>query len=121
MRAKPGLAHLHAIKILHHDKFLAPRQFVPRHCASDHLQTFCNRDNFSATYQNCIATLLMLNKICNMMAKTLAVPSLHRDNFSAKEPGPCPVHASGNATSLYCRAVMVNSLRTCILDNIHDY
>jgi hypothetical protein len=29
-----GLAQLHTIKILHHDKFPAPRQFVPRHCAS---------------------------------------------------------------------------------------
>jgi hypothetical protein len=30
---------------------------------------------------------------------------LHRDNFLAKVPGPCPDAASGNTTSLYCRAV----------------
>ena len=29
MAVAPGHAHLHAIKILHLDKFLAPRQFVP--------------------------------------------------------------------------------------------
>jgi hypothetical protein len=30
MAVAPGHAHLHAIKILHLDKFLAPRQIVPR-------------------------------------------------------------------------------------------
>ena len=40
----PGHAHLHAIKILHRDRFLAPRQLVPRHCASAHLQTFMYRE-----------------------------------------------------------------------------
>ncbi len=30
----PGHAHLPAIKILHRDKILVPRQLVPRHCAS---------------------------------------------------------------------------------------
>jgi hypothetical protein len=29
-----------------------------------------------------------------------------RDSFLAKGPGPCPVLASGNTTSPYCRAVM---------------
>jgi len=33
---------------------------------------------------------------------------LHRDNLLAKEPGLCPVLASGNTTSLYCRAVSGN-------------
>ncbi len=41
-----------------------------------------------------------------MTAKTRAIPSLHRDSFSAKVPGPCPVLSSGNTTSLYCRAVI---------------
>jgi hypothetical protein len=44
-----------------------------------------------------------------MTAKTRAIPSLHRDNFSAKEPGLWPVLASGNATSLYCRAVSIHA------------
>jgi hypothetical protein len=30
-------------------------------------------------------------------SKNHAVPSLHRDSFLAKVPGPCPVLASGNA------------------------
>jgi hypothetical protein len=42
------------------------------------------------------------------MAKTRAIPSLHRDNFLAKVPGHCPVPASGNTTSLYCRAVRLS-------------
>jgi len=32
-----------------------------------------------------------------MTAKTLAIPSLHRDSFAAKVPGPYPVFASGNS------------------------
>ena len=54
MVVAPGYTHLHAIKIIHLDKFLAPRQFVPhdvrsaqsgptaRHCTSTRLQ-ICNR------------------------------------------------------------------------------
>jgi hypothetical protein len=51
----------------------------------------------------------MFNKTCTWTAKTRAIPSLHRDNFSAKEPGLCPVLASGNTTSLYRRAVRRHS------------
>jgi hypothetical protein len=40
-----------------------------------------------------------------MDGKKCAIPSLHRDNFLAKVSGPCPVLASGNTTSPYCRAV----------------
>ena len=59
-------------------------KLVPRHCASAHLSTFCQRDRFPATYQTCTATLrsAVLNKHCTMTAKTRAIPSLHRDNFS---------------------------------------
>jgi hypothetical protein len=46
-----------------------------------------------------------------MTAKTRAIPSLHRDSYVAKVPGPCPVLASGNAYLLYCRAVSKNT--TC--------
>jgi hypothetical protein len=45
-----------------------------------------------------------------MTAKTRAIPSLHRDSFLAKVPGPCPDAASGNTTSPYCRAVMLKQL-----------
>jgi len=34
-----------------------------------------------------------------MTAKTRAIPSLHRDNFLAKVPGPCQVLASDNTPS----------------------
>src|SRR4030042_2370712 len=40
--------------------------------------------------------------------KKCAIPSLHRDSFLAKVPGSNPVLASGNTTSLYCRAVSTN-------------
>jgi hypothetical protein len=40
----------------------------------------------------------MLNKPCTWTAKTRAVPSLHRDSFLAKVPGPCTVLSSGNTT-----------------------
>jgi hypothetical protein len=81
---------------------LIPRS---RQCS---FKSFVYQDSFSATYQNCTATLVMLNQICTWTAKTRAIPSLHRDSFSAKVPGLCPVLASGNATSLYCRAVRLH-------------
>lgn len=86
---KPGHASLPAIKILYQDKLLASIKLSSRHCASAHLQVSCNRDKFPATYQSCTATLVMLNKICTIPdsyreAKTRAIPSLHRDYFSAK-------------------------------------
>jgi hypothetical protein len=108
MAVVPGYAHLLTIKILHLDKFLAPRQLLPRPCASAHLSTFCNRNNFSSTFQNCTTTLVMLNKIPTMPAKTRAIPSLHRDNFAAKEPGLCPVLASGNVYYPNRRAVRLS-------------
>ena len=45
------------------------------------------------------------------MAKTRAIPSLHRDSFSAKVPGLCPVLASDNTAYLYCRAVSGNAFK----------
>jgi hypothetical protein len=74
MAVAPGYAHLHAIKILHHDKLLAPRQILPRHCAGVHLPTFCYRDNLLATYQLCTATLIMLNKTCIWTSKSAPYP-----------------------------------------------
>jgi hypothetical protein len=55
-------AHLHAIKILY-------------------------RDNLLPSIHLCTAIAPEGNKICTMTAKTRAIPSLHRDNFAAKEPG----------------------------------
>jgi hypothetical protein len=73
MRAKSGHAHLHAIKFLYLDKFLAPRQFVPRHCASVRHQ-LCNRGQIRGSDQTCTATHVMLNKICTWTAKSAPYP-----------------------------------------------
>jgi hypothetical protein len=76
MSGASGLAHLHAIKFLHLDKFLAPRQLVPRHCAGTRLPAYSNRDSFSVTYQNCTTIAPTFNLLCTMTAKTRAIPSL---------------------------------------------
>ena len=65
----PGLAHLHAINILHLDYFLVPINLLPRHCIGAHLPIFCNRGNLPTTYQLCTATLVMLNRHPTMTAK----------------------------------------------------
>jgi hypothetical protein len=74
MSGAPGLAHLHAIKFLHLDKFLAQRQLVPRHCAGTRLPASCNRDSFSVTYQNCTAIAPAHNQFCTMTAKSAPYP-----------------------------------------------
>jgi hypothetical protein len=43
-----------------------------------------------------------------MTGKKRAIPSSHRDSFLAKVRGFNPDASSGNATSLYCRAVKGN-------------
>jgi hypothetical protein len=70
-----------------------------------HRIKFVTGDKYLARIQLYNATLIILNQLCTWTAKTHAIPSLHRDSFSAKVPGPCPVLSSGNTTSLYCRAV----------------
>jgi hypothetical protein len=42
--------------------------------------------------------------------KKCAIPSLHRDSFSAKVPGFCPDASSSNTTSLYCRPLWAIAL-----------
>lgn len=107
----PGCAHLHTIKILHREKFLAPKLFVPRHYTSDHLSHFCYQDNLSATYQNCTAIAPASKKICALTAKSTPYPPCTGIIFwpaSWRVSGSCPDAASANATSLYCRAVTSN-------------
>jgi hypothetical protein len=87
MRVKPGDAHLPAAKFLHRDKFLAPRQFVSRHCTGTHLPAFYYRDNFSFTYQTCTATLVMLNWHFTMTAKTRAIRLVAERNLRGR-PAP---------------------------------
>jgi hypothetical protein len=83
----PGHVQLPAINILHHDKFLAPRQIASRHCASA-FSGFIYRDYFPAVYQTCTATAPARNKTCTRTAKSTPYLSCHRDNFLAKVPGP---------------------------------
>jgi hypothetical protein len=66
----------------------------------------------------------MLNQTCTWIAKTRAIPDLHRENFPAKVPGPCPDATTGNTTSLYCRAVRVHYNKKTmdkLLDQILKY
>jgi hypothetical protein len=69
----PGHAHVYAIRILHRDSFLAPRQFVPRHCSSAH-----NKNpvpgQFTGSDQTCTATRVMIYKTCTRTAKTAPYP-----------------------------------------------
>jgi len=111
----PGHAHLHAIKILHLDKFLASRQIIPRHCASAHLSDFATETTFRPLSWPFTATAPACNKLCTWTAKTRAIPSLHRDSFLAKVPGLCPVLSSGNTTSPYCRAVRLSKNLSSLL------
>ena len=66
----------------------------------------------------CTATAPERNKICTRTAKTRAIPSLHRDNFLAKVPGPArcsrrvtqPPHIAGPlCLSHLAPATMTNS------------
>jgi len=50
-----------------------------------------------------------------MTAKTRAIPSWHRDSFLAYRDKLLTVLASGNTTSLYCRAVVANGKRIIII------
>ena len=105
-----GHAHLHSITILHHDKFLAPRQIVPRHCASAPNKNPA-RWQFTSSDQPCTATRVMLNKICTRTAKSAPYPPCTVTVFWPRYrgvPGPCPDAASGNTTSPYCRVVIVH-------------
>jgi hypothetical protein len=104
----PGHAQLHAIKILHHDKFLAPRQLCTpvthyvrtgqaRHCASAF--SWLNRPGLylgrlSKLYRDPRHSLRShgagapaRNQNCIMTAKSTPYLSCHQDNFSAEAPG----------------------------------
>jgi len=48
---------------------------------------------------------------CTLTGKNCAVPSLHLDAFSAKEPGFESALASGNAYYHNCRAVIIHATK----------
>jgi len=116
----PGHAHLPAIKILHRDRFLAPRQIVSRHCASARNQ-LCNRGYIRGSDQTCTATRVMLNKVCTRTAKSAPYPPCTVTAFWLKYLDPARMLASGNTTSPYCRAVRFQNRRvndiSCNLTN----
>ena len=98
MVVTPGYAHLHANKILHLDKFLAPRQIVPPPQAGPvPSPDFVTGDKFAAPIKivprhslrshGAGATCVMLIKLCTRMAKS------------------APSASWRNTTSPYCRAV----------------
>jgi hypothetical protein len=86
--AKPGFAHQDVSLFLHLDKFLAPRQLVPRSLRQCPFSSFLHLEKFSAIYQTCTATAPSRNKNCTRTAKSTPYLSCHRDNFVAKVPGP---------------------------------
>jgi hypothetical protein len=82
-------------------------------------KSLVHRDQFPATYQHCTAILIALTITAAMTAKTRAIPSWHRDSFPAKELGRWSVLASGNTTSLYCRAVSSNNLGFSVIESLN--
>jgi len=54
-----------------------------------------------------------------MTGKKRAIPSLHRDSLVAKVRGLYPDASSGNATSLYCRAVSTNTSKIELASRHH--
>jgi len=55
MTVAPGHAQLHAIKILHLDKFLAPRQLYTAMLRQCSFIKFLHREKFPATEKHCNA------------------------------------------------------------------
>ena len=90
--ARRDTAPVPPIKILYRDSLPAPIKLVPP---------------LLLRISGAGATRVMLNKICTRTAKSApplslrycgaGSPSLHRDSFLAKVPGPCPVLSSGNS------------------------
>jgi hypothetical protein len=96
MVAAPGHAPLPAIKILHRDRFPAPRQIVPRQCASARNQ-LCNQGQIRGSDQICTATLVMLTKLCTWTAKSAPYPPC--------TPAAHPVRAGRGVTAFWLKFI----------------
>jgi hypothetical protein len=105
MAVAPGHAHPPKIKILHHDKFLAPIKLVPRHCASAHNKHSAPRQ-FTGFDQTCIATRVSSIKTCTRMAKTTPYPPCTVTAFWLKNQDRDRCLRRATPTKLYRRAVM---------------
>ncbi len=82
---------------MHLDSSVTSIKLVPRHCASAFSESG-NRGHYSGSDQLCTATPAVFDKNpCTWIAKTRAIPSLHRDSFVAYRDSFVAVLASGNA------------------------
>src|SRR4030042_5758007 len=84
------------IKLQEGDRFLPSSDVCTatlHHCPSTRI---LHKEKSAATYYVCTATRVMLKNFCAITCKNHAIPSLHRDRFLAKVPGPCPAASSGN-------------------------
>ena len=104
--AQGKLAHLPAIKFLHLDKSLAPRQFVPRHCASAvnkitiNIKTILLWISFVARHPCTAGNLYHDGRNRAILRSFRLVPGLYSDSTFVLQP---PFSQVTNA--LYCRAV----------------
>src|SRR5664280_2043494 len=102
MRAAPRLAHCAQSKFCKHDKFLPPRQSLPRHCAVLPSQV-CKSMTISLPSYNLYHDTRLAQLTPTMKAKTHAILSLRRDSYSANMTMTCqalrrvtlPNHAAG--------------------------
>jgi hypothetical protein len=84
---KPGHPHLPTIKTLHQDYFLASGQLFVANAAPVSAFQLCYPDYF--VHPSKLVPRHSVNAPAYAMtAKTRAIPSSHRDYFSAKAPGP---------------------------------
>ena len=120
MPVTPGHAHLHAIKILHHNNFwlrdnlyrdTAPvpaTKFVP--VINSWLRSNLYRDHTSIAI-----------KFVPGWQKHVPYPPCTVTAFVAKVPGPCPDASSGNTTSPYCRAVIFKVMQYLVLKKVDTF
>jgi hypothetical protein len=85
---------------------MASRQITTATAAPLPFTNFIYLEKLPATLKTYAATAPTRNRTYAMTAKTRAIPSLHRENFKAKEPGQVTGASLGNTTSPYCRAVI---------------
>jgi hypothetical protein len=105
MALAPGHAHLLAIKILYILTVFWLRSNLYRDTAPVLLSNFVTGDKFAAAIKLCIATRVMLNKLCTWMAKTAPYPPCTVTTFWLKYLDPARCLRRVTPTKLYRRAV----------------
>ena len=105
----PRHAQLHAIKILHLNKFRSSRQITPQHCASA-FSEFHLPGLFPVRLLNLYRDGTCTQQKLYLDGKKHAIPVLPPGPFfgeSTRTGGR--IVAPGNTTSLYCRAVRLHA------------